>query len=224
MQEARPEAHTCRHLLPVTNRMANALQLGLMLLIHLDEGQQSKIVSRAQLAQMGAEQAGQREIGPGNPFEVRRVAIIGEKLDATVLKNRSFGRKLSGLFVIGRQLSCYNLGGFNVRLVERVDRDNRSRDGRCDLPAEEFLADIVDVRHIDSDYRLSSFAQGIDLGVLLLIDSASQAQIDKDTIVAIDLRRPKLLAVYRDQALPCLPVLSARSCSSQAPRSRIPGD
>ena len=56
-------------------------------------------------------------------------------------KNGASGGSEPVLFVFIGQLARFDLAGFHVRLVERIDADNRTRDGGGNLPAEEFLAE-----------------------------------------------------------------------------------
>src|SRR5262249_42774758 len=88
-----------------------------------------------------------------------------------------------------------------------------------DLPAEEFLAEIVDIGHLQPDYRLAGILERLDPSVLILISSVLQTEIDEDSVVSIDFRSPKRLAIHRDQAL----ALFARALGQQLlePRAQV---
>ena len=50
------------------------------------------------------------------------------------------------LFVLGRQVLGCDFCRFHIRLIERVDADDRTCHCRRNLPAEEFLAEIINIR------------------------------------------------------------------------------
>src|SRR5438034_10443807 len=83
-----------------------------------------------------------------------RVFCIGEELDAVLFKHRDFRWQSPGLFILLRQLPGFEFAGFNVRLVERIDANNRAGYGDRNFPTAEFLAQIVDVRDRNSNYWL----------------------------------------------------------------------
>ena len=49
------------------------------------------------------------------------------------------------VFSYFRQLARGDFARFDVRLIERIDADDRARHRRGNLPAEKFLAEIVDI-------------------------------------------------------------------------------
>ena len=49
------------------------------------------------------------------------------------------------MLVFFGQLSRRNLAGLHVRLIERIDADDRPGNCGRDLPAKEFLSEIVNV-------------------------------------------------------------------------------
>src|SRR5436309_4205855 len=70
------------------------------------------------------------------------VLLVGVKSDAVCLEKRRLRRKASRLLVLGSQIAGGDLGGLHVRLIERVDLDDRTRHGGCELPEEELTAEL----------------------------------------------------------------------------------
>src|SRR5438309_865427 len=79
--------------------------------------------------------ARQRSAG-AEPGELPGVALVGEERDPIVCENRLLGWQLSGSLVLLGQLTRLALARLDVRLVERIDADDRPGDGGGDLPAE----------------------------------------------------------------------------------------
>src|SRR5260370_10526099 len=119
---------------------------------------------------MRTQEAGQRKVGSSKLFEILCVALVSEQLDAILLKEWRLRWKLARLFVFGCELPCRHFGGFNVRLIERADADDRSGDGGGDFPAVKFLAHVVTIAHSNSDHPLPGLTQSVDLVVLIHID------------------------------------------------------
>ena len=70
-------------------------------------------------------------------------------------EQRYLSRKRAGFLVFFGQLSGRDLAGLHVRLIERIDADDRTRDGCGHFPAEKFLTQIVNVTECDSHNRLA---------------------------------------------------------------------
>ncbi len=73
------------------------------------------------------------------------IFFVGVQLDAVAVKEWSFIRQLAVFFVLAGQFFGFDLAGFHIRLIEGVDADDGAGDGGGDFPAEEFLAEIVNV-------------------------------------------------------------------------------
>src|SRR6185312_12083557 len=98
--------------------------------------------------------------------QVLCVAVICKELDAVSFKKRCLRGKLAGFLKLIRDLPGCDFAGLNVRLIKSVDADDGSGNRRSDLPAEEFLTNIVDISHINGDYGLTCFLQRIKSGLL----------------------------------------------------------
>ena len=127
------------------------------------------------------------------------------------------------LVLLGQRARFF-LAGLDIRLVERVDADDRASHRHRDLPAEEFLTDMRDIRHADPRDWMACLFQCRHGLTLRRIALPVELQIGKEPILAVAFRGGHRLVGYRDQPKPALAGLSARSCSSQAPRSAIPGE
>ena len=108
--------------------------------VHLNVGQQRKVISWADTFQMRAKISSKVPATQG-----AGVFRISEQFDPGLLKERFFRGQRTRLFVLACQFSRFDFAGFNVGLIESIDPDYAP--GHCsgDLPAEEFLAEIVGV-------------------------------------------------------------------------------
>ena len=101
---------------------------------------------------------------------------VGEELESGPLEDRRLGRKHPGLLERGGQLARRDLARLHVRLIERIDADDRAGHRRGHLPAEEFLADVVDVGDRDAHHRMSRALQCVDGGVLRRIGTGRSSR------------------------------------------------
>ena len=62
------------------------------------------------------------------------------------------------LIVVGQRARLV-LARLDIRLVERIDADDRAGHRSGDLPAEEFLADVPDILHADPRHRMACLLQ-----------------------------------------------------------------
>ena len=142
MQEARAELQTGGDAFLVANRDAQLLQRADVRLAAIDIGEEGKIVAVMDAAEMRAEPALKRRIGAGLA-QGARIALVGVERDAVLLEDRRFRAERAGFLIGVGQLARCDLARFDVRLVERIDADDRSGDRGCDLEAEEFLGEHV---------------------------------------------------------------------------------
>ena len=75
-----------------------------------------------------------------------------------------------------------DLARFNVGLIEGVDAEDRARDRGSNFPAEEFLPEVVDVGDGDAHYRVPSFFERGDLGVLRRVGRGFQPKVGEDAV------------------------------------------
>src|SRR5438034_9736480 len=87
----------------------------------------------------------------------RNVFFVGVEPDAARFEKRDFRREASGSFVLGSELARLDFAGLDVRLIERVDSDNRTGHGSGDFPAKKFLPEIVDIWQRNAHDWMSRF-------------------------------------------------------------------
>src|SRR5215467_132020 len=119
MQEARAEAKASRNLPGIAYRVTNLLQKRFVLGIHLDVCQQSEVVARLYTIQMLTEAPTDIAVAQG-----RSVLHIGKKFDSRLLEDRFLRRKGPRFLVLACKLAGFDLTGFDIRLIERVDPDD----------------------------------------------------------------------------------------------------
>ncbi len=132
------------------------------------------------------------------------MTVIGEELDAVVFEDRLLRGQGAGLLVFRGQVAGRDLAGFNIGLVEGVDADDGAGYGGGDFPAEEFLAQIVNVAERNADNGMPGLLQRRNFGVLSRVRRGFQTHVGEDAIVAVNLGRPNVFAVHRDDALALL--------------------
>src|SRR5262245_31372254 len=135
VQEARAEADAGRGPRSVAERRPDRGQLGLVLGRHLDVREQRRVVAGPDAAEVRAEDLRQRRAG-----DLDRVRRVGVDLQALALPDRRLRRQGPVALVRAGQLARDDLRGLDVRLVERVDADDRAGDGCGELPAEDLAA------------------------------------------------------------------------------------
>src|SRR5215831_3588868 len=204
MQEAGPKSQAGGHSLAIAHPMAKCLELVFVLLAHLDVGEEGKVVSGSQLAEVCANHSVQGQSIAGKALQGLSIALIGKELDPVFFQERRFSGKRTGLLVSFRELARNYLAGFHIRLVEGIDSNDRSCDSGRNLPAEKLLAQIIDISHVNAHDWLTGFTQRVDAGILARVHCILQPQVSEDPIIAINLRRPKLFTVDGDQAFALL--------------------
>src|ERR1022692_565991 len=99
VQEARSEAETGGHLLPVAHRVPDGLQGALMRLIHFDVAQEREVIAGRQAAQVRLHVAGKRLVSTCQAFQIGGVLLIREELDAIGFQDGRFGGEASDIAV-----------------------------------------------------------------------------------------------------------------------------
>ena len=119
-------------------------------------------------------------------------------------KNGCLRRQLAGLLVGGGELARLVLAGLDIGLIERIDAEDRAGDRGGDLPAEEFLADVIAIGDGDAHDRMPARSSAATASSCFGIRFARQPQIDEQAIRAVDVGRAQRLGVDRDEALALL--------------------
>src|ERR1700675_1629795 len=150
MEEPRAEAEAGGDFFLVAHGMANRLELGFVRVVHMDVAEHGEIIAGFDAAEMRLDVAAKRGVTAGGLLQRRGVLLVRVELHALVGEDGSFRGKRAVLFVLGGEFPSGDLAGFDVRLVERIDADDRTSDGGSDFPAQHFLAQLVNVRHGDA--------------------------------------------------------------------------
>src|SRR5215470_2323611 len=166
MEEPRAESEAGGHMLPVSHRMPDRLQLLLVIFVHLDVSQKREVIAGLDPVQMRFEIRDKRFFKARTLGEFGGVLIVGEKLDPLVVEDWFFGREGAVLLVFAGQIARDDLARFDVRLIKSVNSDDRARYGGCDLPAEKLLTEIVSVLQRDANDRVTGLFQRGDFCIL----------------------------------------------------------
>ena len=201
MQESGTKAETCGHAPLVADGVPNRLQLRFVRVVHLDVAEHREVIARVQAIQMRAQVTGERRVATRGLFQGRRVLFVGEKFHAAILQHGRFRRKRSRLFVRIGQLACFDFARFHIGLVKCVDADHRTCHGCGEFPAEEFLAQVVDLRHGDADNRLAGALKRSDAGILLRVRRCFQPQVGEHPVVPVNIGRADPLAIHWNDAV-----------------------
>src|SRR5215472_17160685 len=182
-------------MLAIAHCVAKALEPALVRVVHLYVGEQRHVITGAELAQMSAQNSCERKIVARELLQVRSIAIVGEELHAALFMDWSFIRKAAGFLVGFCKLPGDDLAGLNVGLIESVDAENGSCDCSRNLPAEDFLAHVINVGQFNFDDRLATLAQRVDFLCLPAVGFAGKTEINEDPIIAVDFGRREYFAV-----------------------------
>ena len=151
--------------------------------VHLDVGQERGVVAGPKPAEMA----------PQGRVEI---CVVGP--------HRRLGRQYARLLVLVGQPARGELARLDVRLVERMDVEDRAGHGGRELPAEELGTEIVRVVYHDPDQRLARALERLDAEILLRVGRRGQPQVDEEAVDAVDLGGAEGLAIDRDEALSLL--------------------
>src|SRR4029077_15098927 len=83
------------------------------------------------------------------------VPVVRKELGVFGGQERRLGWQPAGGLVFASEFLSFDLAGFDVWLVERVDANDGAGDGRSNFPPEKFLAEGVGVWQRDADNRLT---------------------------------------------------------------------
>ena len=117
--------------------------------------------------------------------QLARIGLVGIEISLAGRDYRLFFRQRTGFFESCRQLACLDLGGLDVRLVERVDAENGASHCGRHFEAEEFLPDMLDRFDDDANHRMAGLFQRVELFVMTCVVFARGAQVDEEAVIAI---------------------------------------
>src|SRR5580698_1199865 len=142
MEKARTKFEAGRDMAFLAHRKPQLPQRRGIGLIALDIGQRGKVIAGLDAAEMSFEPAFERGSRAG-VAERLGVSLICVKLDGFSRKHGGFRWQLAGLLKGRCQLARFDLAGFDVRLVKRIDAYHSTGDGRRNLEPEKLLAEMV---------------------------------------------------------------------------------
>src|SRR5580692_8793592 len=100
---------------------------------------------------MCAQRVGKR-VGAGKRFGI---LAARENQDAVKASGWFFLRQFAVMFILIGELSRFDLAGFDIRLIERIDADDGACDSDSDFAQEEKLAELIDIVECEPDDGLS---------------------------------------------------------------------
>ena len=152
---------------------------------------------------MGPDQRRRIGIRAGRLLQHFGIRGVGEQAKI-VLTGQRFALRQRAVALVGLgQGAGGDLAGLHVGLVEGVNTHDRPRHGGGELPAEEFLTEIVAVGHGDAHHWMPGGRQRIERR-RLFIDLAFQGHVHEQPILAISLGGTEYFTVERNDGLALL--------------------
>src|SRR5215471_5092432 len=165
MQKARAESKASGDPLLVANNVTKFLQDFFVFAVHRDVAKNGKIIASDDTSEMLLERV--RESCAARNRS--RIPFVGKKFNPGRFEERHFGRKMTSSFVLAREFTSFDFAGFDVGLIEGVDANDRTGDGRSDFPAKKFLSDGVRVRKSDSNDGMTGLFKSRNCRILSFI-------------------------------------------------------
>ena len=153
-------------------------------LVALDIGEQGNVIAVPATREMRLDPRTEIAIGAGLA-QFGGVVLVGIEIGFRRGHHRLLRRQRTRLFEGRSQFAGLDLGRLDIRLVERIDAEDRAGHSGCDLEAEELLADMVDRLQDDADHGMPGMFERGELLVMRGVVLALGAQIDEETIVAV---------------------------------------
>src|SRR6185437_14913352 len=185
MKEPRSKSEAGGDAFAVANLDVYILKGVAMLLVAFDIGEERAIIAVSNSREMCRENLCERADLRENPA----ILAVGKQRQTGFLQEWRLGRQLPGLFVGCGQFARLHLAGLDIRLIEWIDAEDRTRDGRRKLPAEEFLTDVIAIGDRDAHDWLARAFECCDCVILLGIRFARQAHINEKAILPVDVGR-----------------------------------
>jgi len=188
----------------IADQHADLGQKPFVLGCHGQVGEQREVVAWRDVAELDRQEPFERPRVPGLLLQLAGVALLCVQPEPlAVVEPVQLGQRAGRVVGVG-ELAGGDLGVFDVGLVERVDADDRAGHSGRELPAEELTTEIAEIVEHDPHDRLAGTLEGADLGILLGVIVGGEAQVDEQTIVAIDVGGTERLAVDRHNAFAVL--------------------
>src|SRR5258707_15576747 len=117
----------------------------------------------------------------------KRSTVLVVSKQFCIFRNKKwrFWRKTPCRFILTGEFFGLDFAGFHVRLVERVDTNDRTGHGRGDFPAEKLLAQRVHVRKSNSNHWMPGFFNRRNRCVLSFVRFICQTQVGENSFTSI---------------------------------------
>ena len=186
-----------------------------------DEGLEAQVGVRAAPGEVAGQLPDDVAVAGGQPE--RRVAVEGQ---AVAARDRLGGRRrplaCSPALADAQHVAGELLGLLDVGLVERVDAEDRPGDRGGDLPADELGAEIDRVGELDPDHRVAGrLERRLPARPRPAVATPASAIRTNARSGPYASTAPSGSRSTGTIPTPCLPVLSAMSCSTHAPNAPI---
>src|SRR5260370_40081177 len=189
--------------------MPHLLEPLVMICEHWDISEQSEVVAALQSIQVRTQVADQRFISVRRLCQRGCILLVRKQPYAVLIQNGLLCRQRSRAFVFCRQVAGGDFTCLDVRLIERIDADDRSSNRSCYFPPEELLTQVIRFTHsYAADGLPSPFERG-HLLVLSRVGRRLQPQVGKDTVLTVDFDGTQLFAIHGNNAMS---LLAGRFC------------
>jgi hypothetical protein len=99
-----------------------------------------------------------------------------------VFSKRLLGWQLASFVVGVSQFAGFNLAGFDIGLIERINPQKCTRNSGCQFPTEKFLRDLPCMVQRNGNNRLACINQRSNGFILLMPVFRGQTQINEQTV------------------------------------------
>src|SRR5262249_24781881 len=140
----------------VTHDVTKPLQDLFVFGIHCDVAEYGEVIASSSAPKMFFQHIDQL----CSAIESSSVLLVSEKFHSSGLEEREFGWQRAGRFMFSGEFGGLDFAGFDIRLIEGIDADDRTGNRSCNFPAEKFLADGVRVRHRDANDGMAGLFEG----------------------------------------------------------------
>src|ERR1700674_1928076 len=129
MKKSRAKAEAGSDVLAITDEDADFLESIFMEFVAFNIGEERAIVAFSNSPEMRREISHERVSLP----KCLAVLLVSKELKAELVEQRRLRWQFATVLICGRKLSRLILACFNIRLIERIDAEDRARNCRGDF-------------------------------------------------------------------------------------------